>query len=82
MTDEKKEVKTFYCNVAGIEVGLFDFVFKMGMKKERSAEIDGNDWDVNIVMSPQHAKALAKLLNENIKKYEENFGEIIIDPIK
>ncbi|WDU82251.1 hypothetical protein [Caloramator sp. Dgby_cultured_2] len=29
----KKEVKTFYCNVAGIEVGLFDFVFKMGMKK-------------------------------------------------
>ncbi|WDU82250.1 DUF3467 domain-containing protein [Caloramator sp. Dgby_cultured_2] len=33
-------------------------------------------------MSPQHAKALAKLLNENIKKYEENFGEIIIDPIK
>jgi hypothetical protein len=29
-----------------------------------------------IIMTPQHAKSLLKTLEENLKKYEENFGEI------
>jgi hypothetical protein len=29
-----------------------------------------------IVMTPQHAKLLLKALEENIKKYENRFGEI------
>ncbi len=29
-----------------------------------------------IIMTPQHAKLLLKALEENIKKYEEKFGEI------
>ncbi len=29
-----------------------------------------------IVMTPQHAKMLLKALEQNIKKYEERFGEI------
>jgi hypothetical protein len=29
-----------------------------------------------IAMSPQHAKAFAEALNENIKNYEKSFGEI------
>ena len=38
-----------------------------------------------IIMTPQHAKSLAKALNENIEKYEKEFGEIKIigkDPQK
>ena len=31
-----------------------------------------------IVMAPQHAKSLLKALEENIRKYEEQFGEIVI----
>ena len=29
-----------------------------------------------IVITPEHAKRLTKALQENIKKYEENFGTI------
>lgn len=29
-----------------------------------------------IIMTPQHAKALEKALDENLKKYESRFGEI------
>lgn len=29
-----------------------------------------------IIMTPQHAKSLLKTLEDNLKKYEENFGEI------
>ena len=31
-----------------------------------------------IITSPEHIKRLNNVLNQNIKKYEENFGEIII----
>jgi len=31
-----------------------------------------------IIMAPQHAKSLLNALQENIKKYEEQFGEIKI----
>lgn len=31
-----------------------------------------------IIMTPQHAKSLSKALNENIEKFEKEFGEIIV----
>jgi hypothetical protein len=35
-----------------------------------------------IILSPKHAKLLAKTLNDNIKKFEEKFGEIKVEDIK
>lgn len=32
-----------------------------------------------IIMTPQHCKAFSHALNENIKKFEEKFGEIKLD---
>lgn len=32
-----------------------------------------------IILSPKHAKSLSKTLRDNIKKFEEKFGEIKID---
>ncbi len=31
-----------------------------------------------IILAPQHAKSLLRALEENIKKYEEQYGEITI----
>ena len=31
-----------------------------------------------VIMTPQHAKSLSKALNENIEKFEKQFGEIKI----
>ncbi len=33
-----------------------------------------------IIMAPQHAKSLLKALEDNIKKYENQFGEIKVHP--
>lgn len=33
-----------------------------------------------IITSPQHAKALLKSLEDNLKRYEERFGEIAESP--
>jgi len=35
-----------------------------------------------IIMSPGHAKQFANMLNENIKKYEEMFGAVNVEPKK
>ena len=48
---------------------IFDFAkFLPGLKKAKVV--------ARVIMSPQHAKSFLKTLEENIKKYEENFGEI------
>jgi len=48
---------------------VFDFLRIMpGMLKAKVK--------ARIVITPEHAKRLAKALNENIKKYEHNFGVI------
>ncbi len=31
-----------------------------------------------IIMTPQHAKSLLQALEENVKRYEEQYGEIVI----
>ena len=33
-----------------------------------------------IILTPQHAKRLYKVLEDNLKKYEEKFGEIKFEP--
>jgi flagellar protein FlaG len=33
-----------------------------------------------IYLSPQQAKALAAILNQNVSNYESTFGEIKLDP--
>lgn len=35
-----------------------------------------------IILTPQHAKSLLKALEDNIRRYEERFGEIKLGPDK
>lgn len=74
---QDKIVNGYYSNIAQMEVSLFDFKILFGIKSDVTKE-GFNPRDVSnvVIMSPQHAKALSKMLNDNIKKYEENFGPI------
>jgi hypothetical protein len=50
---------------------VFDFIRLMpGLPKARV--------QTRVIMTPQNAKSFAKALNDNLKKYEEQFGEIKI----
>ena len=71
--DLKPEIaKGVYANLALITNSSSDFVLDfatMMPKPEVSARV---------VMAPEHAKRLLQALQENIYKYEQQFGKIVI----
>ncbi len=66
-----KDVKGEYCNMAGIHHSesefVLDFAFVMGNQGKMVSRV---------ITNPQHAKAIALALSDNIKKYEDQYGEI------
>jgi hypothetical protein len=73
--------RTLYANVVSVNVNLFDFVLDFGTRKPPEGEVM-KDTPVRVYLSPAHAKVLAKLLQENVKAYEAEFGEIKTEPLK
>jgi len=67
----------FYCDSANFEVGAYGFTLALG-KAQQPAE--GSALPMRTIarahMSPQHAKVMAKLFVMNVKRYEEQFGQI------
>ena len=69
----EKEAEGIYSNLAMITHSPAEFVIDFtrmlpGVPKTKVY--------ARIIMTPQHAKSLLRALDENIKKYEEQFGEI------
>jgi hypothetical protein len=68
----------FYCDSVNFEVGAYGFSLALG--KGTPAEDGSGQAAMRVIarahMSPQHAKVLAKLFVMNVKRYEEQFGEI------
>ena len=69
----EKEAEGIYSNLALITHSPAEFVIDFtrmlpGVPKTKVY--------ARIVMTPQHAKSLLNALDENIKKYESQFGEI------
>ena len=69
-----------YANSVQVRVNLWDFFLSFGLLEQNAPD------DVQIVsfqgvfLSPQQAKALANVLNQNIQQYESAFGEIHLQP--
>src|SRR5215470_9122785 len=69
-----------YANSVQVRVSLWDFFLMFGTIQQTSPE------SVNILnfqgvfLSPQQAKALANVLNQNITQYENTFGKINLEP--
>ncbi|MGE5316158.1 MAG: DUF3467 domain-containing protein [Acidobacteriota bacterium] len=71
----EKEAEGIYSNLAIITHSPAEFVIDFtrilpGVPKARV--------HARIVMTPQHAKLLKNALEDNLRKYEEKFGEITI----
>ena len=72
----EKEAEGIYSNLAIISHSPAEFIIDFtrllpGVPKARV--------HARIIMTPQHAKLLCQALDDNLSKYEDQFGDISID---
>ena len=72
----KEELPDRYANMAMIAHGPNDFFIDMILRGPNMPQARVQS---RIIMAPQHAKELMLALQDNIRRYENNFGEIKIN---
>jgi hypothetical protein len=69
-----------YSNSVQIRVNVWDFLLVFGtMQQSSETQVELRNFQ-GIYLSPQQAKALMALLQQNVTNYEAAFGEIKLDP--
>ncbi len=69
-----------YANSVQIRVNVWDFFLVFGtMQQPSETQVELRNFQ-GIYLSPQQAKALMALLQQNVTNYEAAFGEIKLDP--
>jgi hypothetical protein len=69
-----------YANSVQIRVNLWDFFLMFGTINQTVPEnVEINNFQ-GVYLSPQQAKALLGLLQQNVNQYESAFGEIKLEP--
>lgn len=69
-----------YANSVQVRVSLWDFFLSFGVINQSSADSVAIQNFQGLYLSPQQAKALANVLNQNVSQYEATFGEIKLEP--
>lgn len=69
-----------YANSVQVRVNLWDFFLMFGTINQTSPESVSIQNFQGIYVSPQQAKALYNVLQQNISQYEATFGEIRLEP--
>jgi hypothetical protein len=69
-----------YSNSVQIRVSVWDFLLTFGrVQQQTQDQVEIVNFQ-NVYLSPQQAKALYKILEQNVVGYEKTFGEIKLDP--
>lgn len=69
-----------YANSVQVRVNVWDFFLVFGtMQQQVENEVEIHNFQ-GIYLSPQQAKALMSILQQNVTNYEQTFGEIKLDP--
>jgi|SRR5512144_1028616 flagellar protein FlaG len=69
-----------YANSVQVRVSLWDFFLLFGTINQNTPDSVTIHNYQGIFLSPQQAKALANVLNQNVSQYEATFGEIRLEP--
>jgi flagellar protein FlaG len=69
-----------YANSVQVRVSLWDFFLLFGTINQNSPDSVTIHNFQGLFLSPQQAKALANVLNQNVSQYEATFGEIRLEP--
>lgn len=78
--EQAADYRESYANSVQIRASLWDFLLLFGTVKQTSAEQVSIQNFQGIYFSPQQAKALLNVLQQNIQQYEATFGEIRLEP--
>lgn len=74
------EYREHYANSVQIRVSVWDFFLVFGtLQNQTPEEVEVSNFQ-GIYLSPQQAKALLTILEQNVVNYEKAFGEIKLDP--
>jgi len=69
-----------YANSVQIRVNLWDFFLLFGTVNQTSPDQVSILNFQGVYVSPQQAKALLNVLQQNVSQYENTFGEILLEP--
>ena len=69
-----------YANSVQIRVNLWDFFLLFGLVNQTAPDSVTIHNFQGIYVSPQQAKALLNVLQQNVTQYESAFGEIRLEP--
>jgi hypothetical protein len=69
-----------YANSVQVRVNVWDFFLVFGtLQQQTESQVEVKNFQ-GIYLSPQQAKALMSILQQNVAGYESAFGEIKLDP--
>ena len=76
----RPDYRESYANSVQVRVNVWDFFLVFGtLQQQTEAQVEVHNFQ-GIYLSPQQAKALLSILQQNIISYENTFGEIKLDP--
>ncbi len=79
-TTKRADYRDSYSNSVQVRVNVWDFFLQFGTITQSQPEAVEIDYFQGIYLSPQQAKALMTVLQQNVQTYESTFGEIKLDP--
>jgi hypothetical protein len=74
------EYRENYANSVQLRANLWDFFLLFGILNQAAPEAVSIQNFQGIYLSPQQAKALSNVLQQNLQQYEKTFGEIRLEP--
>jgi len=74
------EYRENYANSVQVRANLWDFFLLFGTLNQTAPDSVAIQNFQGIYFSPQQAKALLNVLQQNINQYEATFGEIRLEP--
>lgn len=77
---ETADYRDNYANSVQVRVSVWDFFLVFGtLQQQTPNEMEVRNFQ-GVYLSPQQAKALMTILQQNVMNYEKTFGEIKLDP--
>ena len=74
------EYRENYANSVQVRVSVWDFFLVFGtMQQQSETQVEIQNFQ-GVYLSPQQAKALMAILQQNVSSYESTFGELKLDP--
>jgi Protein of unknown function (DUF3467) len=78
--EKTPEYREGYANSVQIRVNLWDFFLLFGVVNQTAPDRVSIQNFQGVYVSPQQAKALLNVLQQNVTQYEAAFGEIKLEP--